>query len=83
MDGVSQGGEGQSFLVQARAVLRLPQTQASRQLLRLFFRMAQNSNDRATVVDGMEQSNNSEQQVQASEPTAVPQGTLGEQRLCP
>ena len=48
--------------------------------------MAQNSNDHAAVVDGMEQSNNSEQQVQASEPTAVPQavyGTFGEQRLCP
>ena len=45
--------------------------------------MAQNSNDHAAVVDDMEQSNNSEQQVQASEPTAVPQGTFGEQRLCP
>ena len=45
--------------------------------------MAQNSNDHAAVVDGMEQSNNSEQQVQASEPTVVPQGTFGEQRLCP
>ena len=29
----------------------------------------------------MEQSNNLEQQVQASEPTAVPQGTFGEQHL--
>ena len=47
------------------------------------FRLAQNSNYHAAVVDGMEQSNNPEQQVQASEPTAVPQGTFSEQRLCP
>ena len=82
--GVSQDGEGQSFLVQARAVLRLSQTQASRQLLRLFFRMAQNGNDHAAVVDGMEQkTTRSSKQVQASKPTAVPQGTFGVQHLCP
>ena len=44
--------------------------------------MSQNSDDHAAVVDGMEQTDNPEQQVQAAEPTAVPQGTFGEQRVC-
>ena len=50
---------------------------------KLKVRHSKKSNYHAAVVDGMEQSNNSEQQVQASEPTAVPQVTFGEQRLCP